>query len=107
MRAREQEVALDFIGKRGSVVGSTKDARVQYARELLQKELLPHIGMEQYCETKKVSGSATRAAAGGGRGGVVRGVRRRGGGLGVGGACVLAHGWLNLNEGPRSPPPPL
>lgn len=49
-----QEVALDYIGKRGSTIGATKDTRVQYARELLQKELLPHIGMEEFCETKKV-----------------------------------------------------
>lgn len=51
----QQEVALDFIGKRGSTIGATKETRVQYARELLQKELLPHIGMEEFCETKKAS----------------------------------------------------
>ena len=51
-----QEVALDYIGKRGSTVGATRATRIQYARELLQKELLPHIGMEEFCETKKVSG---------------------------------------------------
>ena len=50
---RAQEVALDYIGKRGSTIGATRDARIQYARELLQKELLPHIGMEEFCETKK------------------------------------------------------
>ena len=55
-----QEVALDYIGKRGSTIGATKDTRIQYARELLQKELLPHIGMEEFCETKKVSGWAGR-----------------------------------------------
>lgn len=120
-----QDVALDYIGKRGSTIGATKETRVQYARELLQvtaavlcgagldsaecavtavkpvtsrlrpdglvvcpnfdawwlrlltvlpgpssatpsrapaaitapglpqKELLPHIGMEEFCETKK------------------------------------------------------
>lgn len=52
-----QEVALDYIGKRGSTIGATKETRIQYARELLQKELLPHIGMEEFCETKKVRGS--------------------------------------------------
>ncbi|KAL4856586.1 DNA-directed RNA polymerase II subunit RPB2 [Chlorella vulgaris] len=50
---QSQEVALDYIGKRGSTIGATRDARIQYARELLQKELLPHIGMEEFCETKK------------------------------------------------------
>lgn len=50
---QSQEVALDYIGKRGSTIGATKETRIQYARELLQKELLPHIGMEEFCETKK------------------------------------------------------
>lgn len=49
-------MALDYIGKRGSTIGATKETRIQYARELLQKELLPHIGMEEFCETKKVRG---------------------------------------------------
>jgi DNA-directed RNA polymerase II subunit RPB2 len=48
-----QEVALDYIGKRGSVVGASKTQRIQYAKELLEKELLPHIGMTPNCETKK------------------------------------------------------
>ncbi|GAB4814750.1 hypothetical protein N2152v2_001796, partial [Parachlorella kessleri] len=50
---QSQEVALDYIGKRGSTIGATKDKRIQYARDLLQKELLPHIGIEPFCETKK------------------------------------------------------
>eukprot|EP00450_Noctiluca_scintillans_P014548 CAMPEP_0194524266 /NCGR_PEP_ID=MMETSP0253-20130528/59388_1 /TAXON_ID=2966 /ORGANISM="Noctiluca scintillans" /LENGTH=1166 /DNA_ID=CAMNT_0039368879 /DNA_START=15 /DNA_END=3515 /DNA_ORIENTATION=- len=48
-----QEMALDFIAKRGPTVGATKDIRIQYARELLQKELLPHIGTKPYCEIRK------------------------------------------------------
>ena len=47
------QVALDYIGKRGSVPGVTKQARVQYAREILQRELLPHIGIGEQTETKK------------------------------------------------------
>ncbi|CAK0786330.1 DNA-dependent RNA polymerase II [Coccomyxa viridis] len=50
---QSQEVALDYIGKRGSVPGVTKQARVQYAREILQRELLPHIGIGEQTETKK------------------------------------------------------
>ena len=46
-------MALDYIGKRGSVPGVTKQARVQYAREILQRELLPHIGIGEQTETKK------------------------------------------------------
>jgi hypothetical protein len=75
---RPQEVALDYIGKRGSIIGATRDARIQYARELLQKELLPHIGMAEFCETKKVGK----------------------GGMEVGAACawvwVAAHSALSL-----------
>jgi DNA-directed RNA polymerase II subunit RPB2 len=62
---------LDFIGKRGTTVGVTKDKRVQYvirigvsravvltmkyryAKEILQKEMLPHVGINEFCETKK------------------------------------------------------
>ena len=27
--------------------------RIQYAREILQKEVLPHVGVSENCETKK------------------------------------------------------
>lgn len=50
---QSQEVALDYIGKRGSTIGATKDKRIAYARELLQKELLPHLGAGAHCETRK------------------------------------------------------
>ena len=50
---QSQQVALDFIGKRGSAVGVSRDKRIQYAREILQKELLPHVGVDEDCETKK------------------------------------------------------
>ena len=60
-------MALDYIGKRGSTVGATRATRIQYARELLQKELLPHIGMEEFCETKKVRAGRCGALFGAGR----------------------------------------
>lgn len=50
---RIAQVALDYIGKRGSVPGVTRQARIQYAREILQRELLPHIGIGEQTETKK------------------------------------------------------
>ncbi|KAK9918353.1 hypothetical protein WJX75_003429 [Coccomyxa subellipsoidea] len=50
---QNQEVALDYIGKRGSVPGVTKERRIQYAREILQRELLPHVAVGEFCETKK------------------------------------------------------
>ncbi|KAK3248848.1 DNA-dependent RNA polymerase II [Cymbomonas tetramitiformis] len=50
---QNQQVALDYIGKRGSTVGVSKEKRIRYAKEILQKELLPHVGIGDYCETKK------------------------------------------------------
>ena len=46
-------MALDYIGKRGSVPGVTKERRIQYAREILQRELLPHVAVGEFSETKK------------------------------------------------------
>eukprot|EP00931_Biecheleriopsis_adriatica_P087044 TRINITY_DN61565_c0_g1_i1.p1 TRINITY_DN61565_c0_g1~~TRINITY_DN61565_c0_g1_i1.p1 ORF type:complete len:1200 (+),score=230.54 TRINITY_DN61565_c0_g1_i1:151-3750(+) len=48
-----QEMALDFIAKRGPTMGATRDVRLQYARELLQKELLPHVGRTPNIEGRK------------------------------------------------------
>ncbi len=31
----------------------TRDRRVKYAREILQKEMLPHVGVSEFCETRK------------------------------------------------------
>eukprot|EP01132_Coremiostelium_polycephalum_P011390 gene11390-13949_t len=49
---QNQEVALDYLGKRGSTVG-TRDQRIKFAREVLQKEMLPHVSVAEYYETKK------------------------------------------------------
>jgi len=46
-------VALDFIGKRGSTQGVTREKRIKYAKQILQKEMLPHVGIAEHCETKK------------------------------------------------------
>ena len=50
---QRQDVALDFIGRRGSAKDVTKDDRIRYASGILQKEVLPHVGTEEHCETKK------------------------------------------------------
>ncbi|QCE13535.1 DNA-directed RNA polymerase II subunit RPB2 [Vigna unguiculata] len=50
---QNQQVALDYIGKRGATVGVTKEKRIKYAKEILQKEMLPHVAIGEYCETKK------------------------------------------------------
>ncbi|CAA0825111.1 DNA-directed RNA polymerase II subunit 2 [Striga hermonthica] len=50
---QNQQVALDYIGKRGATVGVTREKRIKYAKEILQKEMLPHVGVGEHCETKK------------------------------------------------------
>jgi DNA-directed RNA polymerase beta subunit len=47
------QTALDYIGKRGNSAGAVREKRIKYAREILQKEFLPHVGTEEFCETKK------------------------------------------------------
>ncbi|EER31673.1 DNA-directed RNA polymerase II 140 kDa polypeptide [Candida tropicalis MYA-3404] len=49
---QEREVALDFIGRRG-VLGIRREKRIQYAKDILQKELLPNITQEEGFETRK------------------------------------------------------
>jgi DNA-directed RNA polymerase II subunit RPB2 len=53
MPVKHQNVALDYIGKRGSAINVGRKERIQYAREILQKEVLPHVGTEENNETKK------------------------------------------------------
>lgn len=50
---QHQSVALDYIGKRGSAINATRRERIQYAREILQREMLPHVGTQENSETKK------------------------------------------------------
>jgi len=50
---QRQDVALDFIGRRGSAKDVTKDDRIRYASGILQKEVLPHVGTEENCEARK------------------------------------------------------
>lgn len=50
---QEQNVALNFIGTRGARPGVTKEKRIKYAKEIIQKEMLPHVGVSDFCETRK------------------------------------------------------
>ncbi|OAF68973.1 hypothetical protein A3Q56_03288 [Intoshia linei] len=50
---QDQEIALSFIGARGAKPGVTKEKRIRYAREIIQRELLIHLGTGKFCETKK------------------------------------------------------
>lgn len=50
---QDRDIALDFIGKRGKTIGVSRDKRIRYAAEILQKEFLPHIGTQAHNETVK------------------------------------------------------
>ncbi|CAK7270705.1 DNA-dependent RNA polymerase II [Sporothrix epigloea] len=51
---QDREVALDYIGKRGqNSHGVSRKDRVRAARDILQKEMLPHISQSEGCETRK------------------------------------------------------
>jgi DNA-directed RNA polymerase II subunit RPB2 len=50
---RTQEIALDFIGKRGATPGAPRETRMKFAREVLRKEFLPHVSVDEHSETKK------------------------------------------------------
>lgn len=50
---QDRQVALDYIGRRGTVTGISKDKRIRYARDILQKELLPHITQQEGYESRK------------------------------------------------------
>ncbi|CAG8458499.1 15736_t:CDS:10 [Acaulospora morrowiae] len=50
---QSSEVAADWIGRRGTTTGATRDKRIKYAKEILQKELLPHVSVEFGCEKRK------------------------------------------------------
>ncbi|OTA90419.1 hypothetical protein M434DRAFT_78013 [Hypoxylon sp. CO27-5] len=51
---QDREVALDFIGKRGNQTHNVaRDRRIRAAKDILQKETLPHISQTEGCETRK------------------------------------------------------
>jgi DNA-directed RNA polymerase II subunit RPB2 len=50
---RQQLLALDYIGKRGTAEGTAKENRIKYAREILQREMLPHVSTQPGNESKK------------------------------------------------------
>eukprot|EP00835_Amoeboradix_gromovi_P001397 NODE_63_length_25098_cov_0.440498.p1 type:complete len:1194 gc:universal NODE_63_length_25098_cov_0.440498:14088-10507(-) len=41
---QDQHLAMDFIAKRGTVVGIDKQKRLRYTQDLLSNQVLPHIG---------------------------------------------------------------
>ena len=49
----DQDSALDFIGRRGASESVLRAKRIQYAREILQREMLPHVSTVPGNESKK------------------------------------------------------
>eukprot|EP00039_Didymoeca_costata_P011795 m.166824 g.166824 ORF g.166824 m.166824 type:complete len:1186 (+) comp15295_c0_seq1:166-3723(+) len=51
---QDQDLALDHIGKRGlPSLMVHKAKRIAHAKDILQKELLPHVGINEFCEAQK------------------------------------------------------
>ncbi|KAA8498746.1 DNA-directed RNA polymerase II subunit 2 [Porphyridium purpureum] len=52
----DERLALDYIGRRATSGGAatTRSERIRYARDILQKEFLPHMGVGEQCELPKV-----------------------------------------------------
>jgi DNA-directed RNA polymerase II subunit RPB2 len=51
---QDRDTALDYIAKRGSLSGAvSREKRIKYAKEILQKEVLPHVGTRVGSEKKK------------------------------------------------------
>ena len=49
----DQDICLNYIAKRGAEGGVAKDKRIQYARKILQMEMLPHVSKLPDNESKK------------------------------------------------------
>ncbi|CAB4429708.1 unnamed protein product [Rhizophagus irregularis] len=41
---RSQNLALDYIGRRGTVANAAREKRIEYAKNIIHTEFLPHIG---------------------------------------------------------------
>jgi DNA-directed RNA polymerase II subunit RPB2 len=50
---QDEEDALDFLGKRGTLMSATRAERIEYARGLLASEVFPHIGVTAASNEKK------------------------------------------------------
>ncbi|KAF2246445.1 second largest subunit of RNA polymerase II [Trematosphaeria pertusa] len=50
---QDRENALDFIGRRGTSQAATKDKRLKFARDVMQREFLPHISQKEGQDTRK------------------------------------------------------
>jgi DNA-directed RNA polymerase II subunit RPB2 len=48
-----QKLALDYIGKRAPQVGGSRDKRIAFAQDVMQKRFLPHVGVGEDKKTRK------------------------------------------------------
>ena len=50
---QSRESALDYISKRSNALGNSREKRLKFARDVMQKEVLPHISQTEGSETRK------------------------------------------------------
>ena len=50
---QSREAALDYISKRSNALGNSREKRLKHARDIMQKEFLPHISQTEGSETRK------------------------------------------------------
>ncbi|KAJ4292628.1 DNA-dependent RNA polymerase II [Kalmusia sp. IMI 367209] len=50
---QDKENALDFLGKRAQGQQNAKDKRLKFARDIMQREFLPHISQKEGQDTRK------------------------------------------------------
>ena len=43
---RQRDIALDYIGKRATIVAATPEKRIEAAKQIILRELLPHLGKD-------------------------------------------------------------
>eukprot|EP00954_Amorphochlora_amoebiformis_P018012 1323088-Amorphochlora_amoeboformis.AAC.1 len=48
-----QELALDYLGRRASAPGTQREQRIAFAKDLLQRNFLPHVGVLENQEAEK------------------------------------------------------
>mmetsp|Transcript_21441 Transcript_21441/g.31878 ORF Transcript_21441/g.31878 Transcript_21441/m.31878 type:complete len:1168 (-) Transcript_21441:155-3658(-) len=48
-----QDLALDWLGRRSAPLGCTREKRISFAKDVLQRQFLPHVGVAQFQENEK------------------------------------------------------
>lgn len=50
---RTQELALNFIGNRAAAPGAAREERIRFAREIIRRDVFPHVGLDDDSADKK------------------------------------------------------